>query len=250
MAIADYRVALVTGASSGIGAAVARALAGRGLGVHAVARRADRLDALAAETGARPHALDLRDRDAIYAAFAELEVDILVNAAGIGSNFGPFTELDPANIDATLETNLAATLHMIRALSPGMVARGRGHIVNIGSIFGLHAIGASVYGATKGAVHMLSRDLRLDLKGSGVRVTEVAPGRAATEIFATMTDDARIRDEMTEGFEILTAEDVAEAVVWTLDRPWRVNVSLVELTATEQVPGGAAIVPVAARGKA
>ncbi len=249
MCIEDYRTALVTGASSGIGAAVARALAGRGLAVHAAARRAGRLDALAAETGVVPHAVDLRDRKAIYAAFADLEVDILVNAAGIGSNFGPFTELDPANIDATLETNLNAMLHMIRAVSPGMVARGRGHIVNIGSIFGLHAIGASVYGATKAAVHMLSQDLRIDLKGSGVRVSEVSPGRAATEIFATMTDDAATQAEMAEGFEILTAEDVAEAVLWTLDQPWRVNISLVELTATEQIPGGASIVPVKSRRK-
>lgn len=97
---------------------------------------------------------------------------------------------------------------------------------------------------------MLSQDLRIDLKGTGVRVSEVSPGRAATEIFTTMTDDAATQEEMVQGFEILTAEDVAEAVLWTLDRPWRVNISLVELTATEQIPGGAAIVPVAARRKA
>ncbi|MBT5047588.1 MAG: SDR family NAD(P)-dependent oxidoreductase, partial [Rhodospirillaceae bacterium] len=117
-------------------------------------------------------------------------------------------------------------------------------IVNIGSIFGLHAIGSSVYGASKGAVHVLSQDLRHDLKGTGIRVTEVSPGRTATEIFATMTDDQAAQTAMAEGFEIITAEDVAEAVVWALDQPWRVNVSLIELTATEQIPGGVGIHPV------
>ena len=149
------------------------------------------------------------------------------------------------NIDATLETNVLGTVHAVRAAVPGMVARGRGHIVNIGSIFGLHAIGTSVYGASKGAVHILSQDLRHDLKGTGIRVTEVSPGRTETEIFATMTDDLALQDAMAVGFSILTAEDVAEAVVWALDQPWRVNVSLIELTATEQIPGGVDIHPVA-----
>ena len=247
MALQDYRVALVTGASSGIGAAVVRLLAGRGLAVHAVARRADRLAELTALGDVTPHAVDMRERAAVYDIFGALDVDILVNSAGIGSRFEPFHELDPDNIDATLETNIAGTVHAARAVSPGMVARGRGHIVNIGSIFGLHAIGTSVYGASKAAVHVLSQDLRHDLKGTGIRVTEVSPGRTDTEIFATMTDDVSAQQAMAEGFEIITAEDVAGAVVWALDQPWRVNVSLIELTATEQIPGGVGIHPVAGR---
>jgi NADP-dependent 3-hydroxy acid dehydrogenase YdfG len=247
MALQDYRVALVTGASSGIGAAVVRLLAGRGLAVHAVARRADRLAELTALGDVTPHAVDMRERAAVYDIFGALDVDILVNSAGIGSRFEPFHKLDPDNIDATLETNIAGTVHAARAVSPGMVARGRGHIVNIGSIFGLHAIGTSVYGASKAAVHVLSQDLRHDLKGTGIRVTEVSPGRTDTEIFATMTDDVSAQQAMAEGFEIITAEDVAGAVVWALDQPWRVNVSLIELTATEQIPGGVGIHPVAGR---
>ena len=247
MALKDYQTALVTGASSGIGAATVRMLAARGLKVHAVARRRDRLSALTDCGDVVPHALDMQERDALYDVLGALDVDILVNSAGVGSQFDPFQELDPDKIDATLTTNVAGTVHAVRAVSPGMVARGRGHIVNIGSIFGLHAIGTAVYGASKAAVHRFSQDLRHDLKGSGIRVTEVSPGRAATEIFATMTDDAKAQDAMVDGFEIITAEDVAEAVVWALDQPWRVNISLIELTATEQIPGGVPIHPVTGR---
>ncbi len=245
MALKDYRTALVTGASSGIGAATVRLLAARGLAVHALARRHDRLAELTGAGDVTIHTVDMRDRAAIYATLGSIEVDILINSAGVGSRFDPFHKLDPDNINATLETNVLGTIHAARAVSPGMVTRGRGHIVNIGSIFGLHAIGTSVYGASKGAVHVLSQDLRHDLKGTGIRVTEVAPGRAATEIFATMTDDQAKQSAMAEGFDILTAEDVAEAVVWALDQPWRVNVSLIELTATEQIPGGVGIYPIA-----
>jgi NADP-dependent 3-hydroxy acid dehydrogenase YdfG len=244
MALTDYRTALVTGASSGIGAATARLLASRGMAVHALARRRERLTELCDAGDVTIHAVDMRDRDAIYSSLSNLKVDVLINSAGVGSRFGPFHELEPDNIDATLETNVLGMVHAVRAVSPGMVKRGCGHIVNIGSIFGLHAIGTSVYGASKGAVHLLSQDLRHDFKGTGIRVTEVAPGRAATEIFATMTDDPSAQGAMAEGFDIITAADVAEAVIWALDQPWRVNVSLIEMTSTEQVPGGVGIYPV------
>ncbi|MDP6813972.1 MAG: SDR family NAD(P)-dependent oxidoreductase, partial [Alphaproteobacteria bacterium] len=113
MPLSDYRSALVTGASSGFGQAIARDLAARGIQVHAAARRADRLDALAAETGAVPHALDLRQPAAIYDRFGDLEIDILVHSAGMGSPYGAFTEMDPADIDATIEINLTAGIHLV-----------------------------------------------------------------------------------------------------------------------------------------
>ena len=144
MAWKDDETALVTGASSGIGAATVRLLAARGLKVHAVARRLDRLSELSACGDVTPHALDMRDRDALYEILGALDVDILVNSAGVGSQFDPFHELDPDKIDATLQTNVGGTVHAVRAVSPSMVGRGRGHIVNIGSIFGLHAISTAV----------------------------------------------------------------------------------------------------------
>ncbi len=246
MSLDDYRVALVTGASSGIGRAVAERLAGRGLEVHAVARRVDRLQALAAATGCTAHALDLRDGPAVARAFEGLDVDIVVNSAGLGLGFSALYKAAPEDIEATLETNILGTARVLRGVLPGMVARRRGHVVNIGSIFGLYPIGSTVYGASKGAIHLMSQNLRLELQGTGIRVSEVSPGRAQTEFLeiAAGGDQARAA-AMRDDFEILTAEDVADAVLYVLDAPWRVNVSLLELTATEQVPGGASIVPVA-----
>jgi NADP-dependent 3-hydroxy acid dehydrogenase YdfG len=183
MALEDYKTALVTGASSGIGAAAVRALAARGLTVHAAARRAERLAALAAETGCSPLVLDVRDTEALYAALGGLEVDILINNAGLGRGFEALFRVAPEDIDTTLKTNVLAAVHAVRATLPGMVERKRGHIVNIGSIAGLYPIKSSLYGASKGAVHLLSQDLRVELQGSGVRVTEICPGRVETEFF-------------------------------------------------------------------
>ena len=120
----------------------------------------------------------------------------------------------------------------------------RGHIVNIGSIAGLYPIGFPVYGATKGAVHLFAQHLRIDLKGTGVRLTEICPGRVETEFFDTAIPDAAKRDAFMHGFKALEAKDIAAAILYALETPWHVNVSLIELTPTEQSPGGAVIEPV------
>ncbi len=231
MALEDYRTALVTGASSGIGAAVVTALRARGLTVHAAARRAERLEALAQETGCTPLVLDLRDTEALYDALGGLEVDILVNNAGLGRGFEALFEVRPEDIDTTLGTNVVAAVHVVRAVAPGMVARKRGHIVNIGSIAGLYPIKSSLYGATKGAVHLLSQNLRVELQGSGVRVTEICPGRVETEFFQVAVGEEEAKKHYA-GFEILVPEDVADAILYALDTHWRVNVSTIELTPT------------------
>ena len=243
MALEDYKTALVTGASSGIGAAVVRALSARGVTVHAAARRAERLEALAAETGCAPVVLDLRDTRALYEALGGLEVDILINNAGLGRGFGALFEVAPEDIDVTLQTNVLAAVHVVRATLPGMVERKRGHIVNIGSIAGLYPIKSSLYGASKGAVHLLSQNLRVELQGSGVRVTEICPGRVETEFFEIAVGEEAAK-EAYEGFEILVPDDVADAILYALDAPWRVNIGRIELTPTEQHVGGVTIAPV------
>ena len=244
MTLKDYGSALVTGASSGIGEAVVEALAARGLTIHAAARRGDRLQELSNRTGCRAHVLDLRDRQAVYAAFEDLEVDILINNAGLGLGFEALSTATPEEIDATLDTNLLAAAHVLRAVLPGMIARRRGHIVNIGSCFGLHAGISVLYGASKAAIHMMSQNLRLELRGTGIRVSEVCPGRAKTEFYDVALGDPERQEAMTSGFDILTSADIADAVVYALEAPWRVNIGLIELTATEQVFGGAGIYPV------
>jgi NADP-dependent 3-hydroxy acid dehydrogenase YdfG len=246
MALSDYETALVTGASSGFGRAVATALAGHGLTVHAAARRGDRLEELAAETGCIAHVVDLRDATTVASAFHGLEVDVLVNNAGVGRGMASLTEAAPEDVEATLETNVLGTARVLHAVLPGMVERKRGHVVNIGSIFGLHALGSTLYGTAKGAIHLMSQNLRLELAGTGVRVTEICPGRGESE-FLEKAWGAERAAELVAGIEILTAEDVAEAVIYALDVPWRVNVSLIELTPTEQIPGGLTTAPVAMR---
>lgn len=242
VAITDYRTALVTGASSGIGEAAARALAAAGLAVTAVARRGGRLEALARETGAAPLALDLRDTGALYAALAPLEIDVLVNNAGLGRAMDDFLSAGREDIDATIDTNVSAFLHVLRAVLPGMRDRRRGHVVNIGSVAGLYPIRSPIYGASKGAVRRASQNLRLDLSGSGVRVTEICPGRVVTEFLAAAAGEEEAR--RTYGaFDELRAEDIADAIVYAVGAPWRVNVSTIEIVPTEQAFGGIRIAP-------
>lgn len=244
MALNQYRTAIVTGASSGIGKAVALLLAEDKVTVHAIARRADRLSDLAQSTGIVAHAIDLRDTAAIAATFAKIEADILVNNAGTGRGFAGILEASADDIDATIGTNVTAAYHMIRTVLPGMVARKQGHIVNIGSTAGLYPAASAIYGGSKGAVRMLGPNLRLELQGCGVRVTEICPGRVQTEFYDAAIDNAeqaaRIKDS---GIKDLTPGDVADAVVYALSAPWHVNISSIEIVPTEQTYGGMHLVP-------
>ncbi len=237
MAIADYKTALVTGASAGIGEATVRALTAKGLAVTAVARRAERLEALAAETGCVPLTLDLTDTEALNAALRGLEVDVLVNNAGLGRGMASFLEASAEDIDLTIETNVTAFLHVIHAVAPNMVARKTGHIVNIGSIAGLYPLQSPIYGASKGAVRLASQNLRIDLEGTGVRLTEICPGRVVTE-FMVHSSGAEVARQTYGQFNELQPVDIAAAIVYAVDAPWRVNVSTIEIVPTEQIIGG------------
>jgi NADP-dependent 3-hydroxy acid dehydrogenase YdfG len=244
MPLSDYTSALVTGASSGIGAATVRALARRGIKVQALARREDRLKALADETGCTPITLDLRDRDAIYEQLSDLDVDILIGNAGTGRGFDGLLNASPDDIDVTLETNVQALIHVLRAVLPGMVGRRRGHVVNIGSVAGLYPISSIIYGASKGAVHLLNQNLRIELRGSGVRATEICPGRVRSEFFdASIADPEKAAKTKNTGIQELESEDIADAVIFALDAPWRMNVSTIEIQPTEQTFGGLSFDP-------
>ncbi len=245
MALADYGSALVTGASSGIGAALVRRLCAHGLTVHAVARRQQRLEALAEETGCVGHVLDLRDTPRLSQIIGGLDADIVVNNAGLGRGFGKLHEARAEDIDTTIDTNVRAAIHVLRVSLPGMLSRNRGHIVNMSSVAGLYPMASPVYGASKSAVHQLSQNLRLELAGTRVRLTEICPGRVSTEFFDAAIDDPDKRAAVKNtGINELTAQDIADAVIYALDAPWRVNVSLIELQPTEQVFGGMNLTPV------
>ena len=245
MSLSDYQTALVTGASSGIGTAVVRRLADRGLEVHAAARRKERLDELAQATGCVTHVLDVRETGRLYEAFESLPIDVLVNNAGLGRGFQELFAAPPKDIDTTVDTNVRAAIHVLRAVLPGMVERKCGHVVNIGSVAGLYPVKSSIYGATKGAIHLLCENLRLELQGSGVRVTEICPARVRTEFFDAAIDDPTKRDAIKEtGINELTPDDIADAIIYAIDAPWRVNVNLIEIHPTEQVIGGVHFAPV------
>lgn len=239
------RVVLVTGASSGIGAATVRALAADGAEVHAAARRANRLETLAVETGCRPRVADLMNGAARARLIDAVCPEILVCNAGLGAGISGLEDAELADLEATIGTNVTAVLDLIRLALPHLKA-ARGHIVLLGSVAGLYPINSAVYGASKGAVRQISRNLRIELRGTGVRVTDVQPGRVATEFYDAAVADADVRDRLkTTGIRELDAADVAAAILYALSAPTHVNVSAIELQPTEQSFGGVSFDPVA-----
>ncbi len=238
------RTVFVTGASAGFGVAIARRFVATGARVVMCARRADRLTKLAAELGTAAHAieLDVRDRAAVERAIGALpsafaEIDVLVNNAGLAKGLEPAQRAELDDWDQMVDTNCKGLVYATHAILPGMVARGRGHVINIGSVAGSYPYpGGNVYGATKAFVHQFSLNLRSDLHGTGVRVTCVEPGLSGGTEFSTVRfngDEARARAVYT-GVDALTADDVAEAVHWAASVPAHVNVNTIELMAVAQ----------------
>ncbi|NTG75885.1 SDR family oxidoreductase [Rhizobium rhizogenes] len=239
MPFSDYKTALVTGASSGIGAAIVERLCAEGLEVHAVARNGDLLQKLAERTGCVAHVIDVTDRAALADLTKRVPFDILVNNAGVDRP-KKFLEAEDGDIDLLVDVNLRAVLHLCRMVVPGMVARDRGHVINISSIAGAYNFGGnSSYHATKAGVSMLSNQLRLDAFGKRVRVTEICPGRVATDIFAHVHGDSpEIRERFIDGFELPQAKDIADAIAFAIAAPVAVNIGHMEITPTLQVMGG------------
>ena len=243
MATASPPVAFITGASSGFGAAIARRFAAAGARTVLAARRLDRLTALAAELGDAVHVLplDVRDRDAVLRAVAELppafaEVTVLVNNAGGAHGLEPAHEANLDDWETMVDTNIKGVLHVTRALLPGMVQRDRGHVINIGSVAGSYPYpGGNVYGATKAFVEQFSLNLRADLAGRRVRVTSIEPGAAQTEFsLVRFKGDEEKAQAPYRGFPALTAEDVAEAVLWCASLPEHVNINRIEMMSVMQ----------------
>lgn len=233
-------VAFVTGASSGLGEAIARRYAAASVRVVAAARRGDRLAGLVDEFGEDlifVSVLDVRDRAAIEQLLASLpaafaEIDVLVNNAGLALGLESAQEADLDNWQQMIDTNCTGLVYVTRAVLPGMVARRRGHVVNMGSIAGTYPYpGGNVYGATKAFVHQFSLGLRADLHGTGVRVTSIEPGLIGGTEFSEVrfAGDAERAAGVYAGTEPLTPEDIAAAVEWATSQPPHVNVNLIEL---------------------
>lgn len=236
MTAAGIPVAVITGASSGIGAATARGLAAAGYHVVLTARRKERVEALAAELVAAGHratayALDVTDRPAVDAFAASLDrCDVLVNNAGGALGADPVATGDPADWRQMFEVNVIGTLHTTQALLPALTAGGDGTVVILSSTAGLSTYeGGGGYVAAKHGSHVLAETLRLEIVGTPVRVIEVAPGMVKTEEFAT----TRFRGDQEKAAKVyagvaepLTAEDVADTITWAVTRPSHVNIDL------------------------
>jgi NADP-dependent 3-hydroxy acid dehydrogenase YdfG len=241
MPFSDYKTALVTGASGGMGRAIAERLSAKGLTVHAFARSADKLEELAKDdANIIPHAVDVSDTDAVTKELEGLEIDVLVNCAGV-SRPGSILQSNQFDIDEQIDVNLRACLHLARLLLPGMMERDSGHIVNITSMAGHYEFGGHIaYHATKAAMHTVSRQLRVDAFGRRVRVTEISPGRVETDIFANVEkiSPEEAKKKYFEGFEMPQVSDICDAVEYAIGTPQYVNINLIELLPTLQVPGG------------
>jgi NADP-dependent 3-hydroxy acid dehydrogenase YdfG len=235
--VAD-RKALVTGASSGIGAATARALAAGGAEVVLVARRKERLAEVAqACPGSKSIELDVRDAAAADRELAGLAIDILVANAGLSIGMEKLPDGRPEDWAEAIDTNVKGVLHTIHAVLPGMIARGRGDVVLLGSVAGRQVYaGGAVYCATKHAVRAIYEGLRLDTAGSGVRITTVDPGMVGETEFSRIRfrGDQERAKAVYAGVDYLKPEDVAEAILWAVTRPSRVNVGEIVMWASAQ----------------
>jgi len=243
---------LITGATSGFGEACARRFVKEGRQLILAARRIDRLNSLQEELGGKTFVhimpLDVRSQEAVMTNLTNLpgtfsEIDVLVNNAGLALGLEPAHESDISDWNTMVDTNIKGLMYCTRAILPGMVERNQGHIVNIGSIAGDWPYpGGNVYGATKAFVKQFSQNLRADLFGTAVRVTNIEPGLAETE-FSTVRfkGDAEKAEKVYEGTQPITAKDIAEMVHWVVNLPSHININRLEVMPVCQTWGAFAI---------
>lgn len=239
---------LVTGASSGIGRSISKTMAQKGHSVLMASRRTDRLAEIASTTPTVVGELQFAELDVSDAAsvdrFVEThknwlkDIDVLVNNAGLALGREAFHDSDFSDVEKMIETNVVGLLRVTRKILPFMRENKKGHILNLGSVAGKEAYpGGTVYCATKAAVHMITDCLRIDLAGSGIRVSTIAPGRVAETEFSVVRfkgDEARAKS-VYEGFRVMTADEIASIAAWILDQPEHINIQQVLVLPTDQI---------------
>ena len=237
------KTVLITGASSGFGEAAARKYVSEGDQVIVCGRRAERLDVLASELGPGALALqlDVRDRDAVEQAIASLpkgfqSIDVLINNAGLALGLGGADEADLDHWDTMVDTNIKGLMYLCRAVLPLMTAQGAGHVVNIGSVAASWPYpGGNAYGGTKAFVQQFSRNLRVDLLGKNIRVSNIEPGMCETEFSLVRFDgDESKARQVYAGMQPLKAEDIAEIIYWTTALPPHININQLEVMPVAQ----------------
>jgi 3-hydroxy acid dehydrogenase/malonic semialdehyde reductase len=241
--VIPYSTAVVTGASGGIGRAIVTELVRLGIHVHALALPDAALEALRGLDGIDVHDVDVRDTEALANIVGDLDVDVLVNNAGIIGDLQPAQRSNAAVADALIDINLRSAVHATLAVLPGMVERNRGHIVFTGSIAGTRPTGNSaIYSATKAALNAFADGLRLDLHGAAVRVTVLAPGRVETNLYdEAMGGHDEAVHRLYSGATAIQPADIAAIVGLALAMPEHVDVTRVEVVPTMQVFGGSSV---------
>lgn len=233
--------ALITGATAGIGEAAARAFVDAGWYVIGTGRRAERLDALAAELGERflPLVFDVRDEAARDAALDSLpapfaDIDLLINNAGLALGLEPAQAASLSNWKTMIDTNITALVSITHKLLPGLIER-KGAIINLSSVAANYPYpGGNTYGATKSFVQQFSLNLRSDLIGTGVRVTSIEPGMVETEFTLVRTGSQDVSDKVYAGVNPMTGEDIAETMLWVATLPPHLNINKLELMPVNQ----------------
>ncbi len=247
--MAEKGLAIITGATAGIGEATAELLALEGYDLILTGRRKDRLEALAKRLGGNgnsilPLCFDVSNKGEVESSLKEIEtklsnVNVLVNNAGLALGTDLVPTADFSDWDQMIDTNIKGLLYMTRLIVPHMIENKNGHIINVGSVAGRWSYrGGAVYCATKFAVRAISEGLRMDISGSGIRVTNIEPGMVNTEFSLVRLGDEKKALEVYEGMEALSSKDIADCILWSLTRPPHVNIQELVVFPTDQAAVG------------
>ena len=242
--IKRYKTALITGAANGIGSSILKKLSDYKFKIYALDKDKRKLKTICNKTGAFPLNIDITNIDLLYSKLSKLDVDILINNAGIGNGIEGLLKSSKADILKSTRVNYESILHILKILVPKMVKKRNGHIFLIGSIAGLYPTDSAIYSSQKTAIHKIAQSLRIELSGSRVKLTEITPGRTRTSFANKIFSSNKKKKEFTNSFQVLDPEDISNALLFALNTKWKTNISLIEILPTEQSPGGIPIIPV------
>jgi len=239
-----YKSILITGAADGIGFNLLQRLYKENLKVYALDKNIKKLKTIESKLNIEIINLDLTHTEKVYSKLSRLKIDILVCNAGIGRGVGGLLSATKKDIELSSKLNVESNLHLLKAIVPGMIKRRKGHIVLMGSLAGLYPVNTAVYGGQKGAIHRIAQSLRIELSGSRIKVTEICPGRIKTNFGKAAFNNSKKAVKFMSGFTLLEPQDITDAIMFSLSTRWRSNISTIEISGTEQSPGGVAIYPV------
>jgi len=239
-----YKSILITGAADGIGLNLLKNISDEKVKIYALDKNISKLQYLKKKIDINIIKLNLLNTEEIYKKISKLNIDILVCNAGNGKGGLGILSATKKDIELSTRLNVESYLHLLKAVVPKMKKKRKGHVVLMGSLAGLYPQMSAVYGGQKGAIHRIAQSLRLELSGSRVKVTEICPGRTKTNFAKSSFRDQNIAKKFMSGFTLLEPQDISDAILFALSTRWRTNISTIEISGTEQTPGGVPVHPV------